>query len=51
MEDPWIFSSPNASNKPIEMDVSLPAAMIAYQANLECVADPSPSSSQMEEED
>ena len=25
--------------------------MIAYQANLECVAEPSPSSSRMEEED
>ena len=33
------------------MDVSLPTAMIAYQANLDGVVDPSPSSSQMEEED
>ena len=29
----------------------LPTTMIAYQANLDCVAEPSPSSSRMEEED
>ena len=33
------------------MDVSLPAPMVAYQANIESVAEPSPSSSLMEEED
>ena len=33
------------------MNVSLPTAMIAYQANLKCVAEPSPSSSWTEEED
>ena len=33
------------------MDVPLPATMVAYQANLGCVVEPSPSSSQMEEED
>ena len=32
-------------------DVLLPVAMIAYQANLECVAEPSHSSSRTEEED
>ena len=33
------------------MDVSLLATMIAYQANIDCVAEPSPSSSWTEEED
>ena len=51
MEDPWILPSPSPSNGPIEMDASLPATMIAYQVNLDCVAEPSPSSSRMEEED
>ena len=51
MEDPWILPTPSPSSKPIETDMPLPAAMIAYQANLECVAEPSPSSSRMEEED
>ena len=50
-EDPWILPTPSPSSEPIEMDVSLLATMIAYQANLECVAEPSPSSSWMEEED
>ena len=37
---------------PIETDISFPAAMIAYQANLDCsVAEPSPPSSRTEEED
>ena len=51
MKDPWILPSPSPSNGPLEMDVSLPVAMIAYQVNLDCIAEPSPSSSQMEEED
>ena len=33
------------------IDVPLPATMTAYQANLKCVAEPSPSSSRTEEED
>ena len=51
MEDPWILPTSSPSCEPIGIDVSLPIAMIAYQANLECVAEPSPSSSWMEEED
>ena len=51
MEDSWILPSPSPSNRPVEMDVSLPTAMIAYKANLDCVEDPSPSSSWIEEED
>ena len=51
MEDPWILPTPNPSCDPIEMDVPLPTTMIAYQANIGCVAEPSPSSSQTQEED
>ena len=51
MEDPCILPTPNPSCEPIKMDVPLPTTMIAYQANLGCVAEPSPSSSWMEEED
>ena len=51
MEDPWILPAPSTSSEPVMMNVSLLAAMIAYQANLKCVAEPSPSSSQTEEED
>ena len=51
MEDPWILPTPNTSSEPIVMGVPLPATMVAYQANLECVAEPSPSSSRTEEED
>ena len=51
MEDPWILPTPSPSSKPIETYMPFPAAMIAYQVNLECVAEPSPSSSWMEDED
>ena len=51
MEDPWILPTPSPSNEPIETDVALPATMIAYQDNLPCVAEPSPSSSRTKEED
>ena len=33
------------------MDMLLPTTMLGYQSNIECVANPSPSSSWMEEED
>ena len=38
MEDPWILPSLIRSNGPVETDVSLPAVMIAYQVNLDYVA-------------
>ena len=44
MEYPWILSTPNTSREPIVRDVPLPATMVAYQDNLECVTEPSPSS-------
>ena len=49
MEDPWILPTPSTPSEPIVIDVPLPATMITYQANLECVAEPSPSSSWIEE--
>ena len=45
MEDPWIVPTLSTSREPIETNVPLPTAMIAYQVNLESVAEPSPSSS------
>ena len=51
MEDPWILSTPSTSSEPVETSMPLPAAMIAYQANLKSVAGPCSSSSRMEEED
>ena len=51
MEDPWILPIPNTLSDPIVMDMLLHATMVAYQANLGCVAEPSPSSSWTEEED
>ena len=50
MEDPWILPTPIPSCDPIKTNVPLPTTMIAYQANIECVAEPSPSSSRTEEE-
>ena len=51
MEDPWILPTPNPSCELIETDMLLLATMIAYQANLGSVAEPSSSSSRIEEED
>ena len=51
MEDPWIIPTPNTSSEPIVKDVSFPATIVTYQANIGCVAEPSPSSSRTEEED
>ena len=51
MEYPWILPTPSTPSEPIMKDVPFPETMIAYQANLKCVADPSPSSLRMEEED
>ena len=51
MEYPWILPTPIILSETIMTDVPLPATMIAYQANLECVAEPSPSSSRMKVED
>ena len=51
MEDPWILPTSSPLNKPIETNIPFPVAMITYQANLECVAKPSPSSSRIEQED
>ena len=51
MEDPWILPTPSTPSEPIVTDVPFPATMVAYQANLVCVAEPSPSSSRMGEED
>ena len=45
MEDPWILPTPSTSSEPIMMDMPLLATMVAYQVNIECVAEPSPSSS------
>ena len=51
MEYPWVLPTPNTSSEPIVTDVTLLATMVAYQANVGCVAEPSPSSSRTEEED
>ena len=45
MEDPWIFPTPSNLSEPIVTNVPLPTTMIAYQANIGCVVEPSPSSS------
>ena len=46
MEDPWILPTPNNLSEPIMTDVLFPTTTVAYQANIGCVAEPSPSSSQ-----
>ena len=51
MEDPWILPTPSTPSEPIVTDVPLPATMIAYQANIKYVAEPSPFPSRTEEED
>ena len=51
MEYPWILPSPSTSSVPVEIDMSFPTTMVAYQVNLDQVAESSPSSSQTEEED
>ena len=51
MEYPWILPSPSPSIGPIKTDVSFPTTMVAYQANIVQVVEPSPSSSGIEEED
>ena len=44
MEYPWILPTPSTLSEPIVTDVPFPTTMVAYQANIECVAEPSPSS-------
>ena len=51
MEDPWVLPTPSTLSEPIVMNMPFLATMISYQANLKCVAEPSPSSSRREEED
>ena len=51
MQDPWILPSLSPLIRPIKIGVPFPATMVAYQANLDQVADPSPSSSRTKEED
>ena len=43
MEDPWILPTPSPLSEPIGMDMPFPTTMIAYHANIGCVAKPSPS--------
>ena len=54
LEDPWTLPSPSTSDedpRPTKMDMSLSTTTITYQSTLGPVVDPSPSSSQTEEED
>ena len=51
MEDPWILPTLNTLSESIMTDVLFPVTMVAYQANIGCVAEPSPSSSRTDEED
>ena len=50
MEDPWILPTLSILSEPVETNVPLPAAMIAYQSNLRSVTEPCSSSSRTEEE-
>ena len=43
MEDPWILPTLSTSSDPVVTDVPLLETMIAYQSNIECVVEPSPS--------
>ena len=48
MEDPWILPSPSTSSDNsilVKTDVSFPTTLVAYQANIDHVVEPSPSSS------
>ena len=51
IEDPWILPTPSTPSEPIVTNVPFPTTMISYQANLKCVAKPSPSSLRTKEED
>ena len=55
MEDPWILPTLSPLREPIGTNMSFPANMKAYQANIEFVAEPIPSlplrRSRMKEED
>ena len=51
MEYPWILPSLSTSSVPVKTNLSFPTTMVAYQANLDQVANPSSSSSWMKEED
>ena len=51
MEYPWVPPTPSTLSEHVNTNVPLPAAMIAYQANLQSVAEPRSSSSWTEEED
>ena len=44
MEYPWILPTPSTPSEPIVTNVPFPTTIIAYQANLESVVEPSPSS-------
>ena len=50
-EDSWIIPSPSTSSIPIEIDVSFPTTMVVFQANLDHVVEPIPSSLWTEDKD
>ena len=51
MEDPWILPTPSPSREPIGTDMLFLTRLVAYEANIDHVVDPSPSSSHIKEED